>query len=288
LVEEVFRLIAVATPTWLVLENVLNMLSLHRGSAIAHITRRLEDDGWNWAYRTVDSQYFGVPQRRRRVFLVASREEDPRRVLFADDAPPTTRPRLHPEYGFYWTEGNTGLGWGDGIVPTLKGGSKLGISSPPAVWRRNAPNGLAIVRPSISSGEQLQGFPAGWTDHVPREGNRWKLVGNAVSVPVAKWLGRRLADPGDALPVDVAYLPESTSWPRAAANVGGERQSWSVSERPVLARRTSLGNVLDTHSATPLSLVATRGFATRLAGSRLRERVSGFVDALDQHVIAMS
>ena len=30
---------------------------------------------------------------------------------------------------------------------------------------------------------------------------RWKLVGNAVTVPVAKWIGNRLIDPGS--PVDV-------------------------------------------------------------------------------------
>ena len=28
-------------------------------------------DGWSWAYRTLDAQYWGVPQRRRRIFLVA-------------------------------------------------------------------------------------------------------------------------------------------------------------------------------------------------------------------------
>jgi len=37
-------------------------------------------------YRVVDSRFTGVPQRRRRVILLASATEDPRRVLFADDA----------------------------------------------------------------------------------------------------------------------------------------------------------------------------------------------------------
>src|SRR5262249_8725864 len=87
LVREVFRLVEAANPRWVVLENVRNMLSLHSGRPIRDVTRWFEDHGWNWAYRTVDSQHFGVRQRRRRVFVVASRSEAPRGVLFADDAP---------------------------------------------------------------------------------------------------------------------------------------------------------------------------------------------------------
>jgi DNA (cytosine-5)-methyltransferase 1 len=33
----------------------------------------LADLGYGWAYRVLDAQYFGVPQRRRRVFIVAGR-----------------------------------------------------------------------------------------------------------------------------------------------------------------------------------------------------------------------
>ena len=36
--------------------------------------------------------------------------------------------------GFYWTEGLRGLGWAVDSVPTLKGGSSIGIPSPPAIW----------------------------------------------------------------------------------------------------------------------------------------------------------
>jgi len=39
--------------------------------------------------------------------------------------------------------------------------------------------------------ESLQGFPAGWTDGIPQSA-RERTVGNAVTVPVAKWLGERI------------------------------------------------------------------------------------------------
>lgn len=277
LVRDVFRLIAKRPPTWVVLENVPNMLSLHGGMPIKQITSWFDEQGWNWAYRTVDSRHFGVRQRRRRVFVVASRSEDPRTVLFADDAPPRSGRRSHRAYGFYWTEGNRGLGWGEGITPTLKGGSKLGIASPPGVWLREQCPGKAIARPSIEAGERLQGFPSGWTEVVERDGVRWKLVGNAVTVPVAKWLGARLLAPR-------RQFDGARWWPLAAASVGGVRESWAVSERPLpVSPRASLASVLHQYGAQPLSLGATRGFATRLKASRLRSRTD-FVDALDDHI----
>jgi DNA (cytosine-5)-methyltransferase 1 len=235
LVGEVLRLIKRNTPTWLVLENVPNMLSLHDGAAMHHIVAALDDLKWNWAYRTVDSRHFGVRQRRRRVFLVASPSEDPRSVLFADETGPAGPVRPNA-YGFYWTEGNRGLGWGDGVTPTLKGGSKLGIPSPPGVWMPGELEGHAVARPSISAGERLQGFRAGWTATTPRVGERWKMVGNAVTVPVAQWIGDRLREPGDPVDVPTRKLAPTAKWPAAASSVAGYREGWRLSERPRAVR----------------------------------------------------
>jgi DNA (cytosine-5)-methyltransferase 1 len=286
LIREVFRLVSRRTPRWLVLENVPNMLALHQGAPIRFIAQWLEEHRWHWAYRTVDSQNFGVRQRRRRTYLVASRTEDPRSVLFADNAPPLSARATHSAFGFYWTEGNRGLGWGEGVTPTLKGGSKLGIASPPGVWLHERGIGDAIARPTISAGERLQGFPSGWTDAVNREGERWKLVGNAVTVPVAKWIGGRLVNPGDQVSVERRPFDDLKGWPKAAANVGGVREAWSLSERPVqISARASLASIMEKYGTVPLSIGATRGFATRLKASRLRSH-AGFIEALDAHIDA--
>lgn len=288
LVREVFRLVAASNPKWVVLENVPNMLSLDGGAPIRDITRWFDDCGWNWAYRTVDSQHFGVRQRRRRVFVVASQTEDPRTVLFADETEKVGAGRGHTAYGFSWTEGNRGLGWGHGITPTLKGGSARGIASPPAVWRVGETAGRAIARPSIEVGERLQGFRAGWTSNVAKEGERWKLVGNAVTVPVASWIGSRLKDPGTPVDVPRQPLKVGARWPTAASSVRGTRDSWQVSERPLVIRqRSTLDGMLSLYGASPLSLGATRGFAERFKASQLR-RPPGFVGALDAHIRAMS
>src|SRR5262249_14009134 len=74
LVGEVFRLIQgmKKEPRWLLLENVPFMLQLDRGRAMTFLTHTLEELGFKWAYRTVDTQAFGLPQRRQRVLVLAS------------------------------------------------------------------------------------------------------------------------------------------------------------------------------------------------------------------------
>ena len=47
------------------------------------ITDEFERRGYRWAYRVVDTYGFGLPQRRERVYLVASREVVPAAVLLA-------------------------------------------------------------------------------------------------------------------------------------------------------------------------------------------------------------
>ncbi|MED5801246.1 DNA cytosine methyltransferase [Gordonia sp. Z-3] len=284
LIRHVFRLIEKSAPTWLVLENVPNMLTLHGGAPIRAVTDWLQEHKWNWAYRVVDSRHFGVRQRRRRVILVASKTEDPRTVLFADEAGVRDVKRAHGAYGFYWTEGNRGLGWGEGVTPTLKGGSKLGIASPPAVWRPGGQVGQAIARPSIEAGERLQGFRAGWTSSVAKQGVRWKLVGNAVTVPVASWLGQRLVDPAVTVDVPRRAIVVGSRWPTAASWVGGEAEAWALSERPLSKPcELTLEGVLDRYGAEPLSLAATAGFTRRLEASTLRRRPD-FNAALHAHV----
>ena len=63
LIDSVFRLITPikTAPTWLLLENVPFLLRLNKGKAIQRITDALEELGWNWAYRLVDTQAFGLP-----------------------------------------------------------------------------------------------------------------------------------------------------------------------------------------------------------------------------------
>ena len=46
-----------------------------------HLIAEIEELGYSWAYRVVDIRSFGLPQRRQRVVIVASRSENPCNVL---------------------------------------------------------------------------------------------------------------------------------------------------------------------------------------------------------------
>lgn len=69
---EFHRIITNTLPRWVVIENVPGLLSSNKGEDFAVILRGLVECGYGVAWRILDAQYFGIPQRRRRVFIVGS------------------------------------------------------------------------------------------------------------------------------------------------------------------------------------------------------------------------
>ena len=286
-VGELFELLDRRPVRWVVIENVYFMLHLGKGSAIEHILDRLEQRGYRWAYRVVNSRAFGLPQRRRRVFIVASQSCDPRDVLLADDAGVRTWPDVDMAYpiGFYWTEGRTGHGLTADAVPPLKAGSTLAIPCPPAVL---LPSGR-VATPTIEAVERLQGFPGGWTSVLRAKStqrHRWRLLGNAVSVPVAEWIGHRLENPGCYDGSGDTPLDTAKSWPNAAWNVDGRRVAARVTEYPVGRRRGRISAFATEHWPN-LSQRALRGFTRRAREGRLKYP-PGFLDTLEANLSMVS
>jgi DNA (cytosine-5)-methyltransferase 1 len=286
LVGEVFRLLQRQRAQWLLIENVPFMLRLAGGRALEVIISALELYGYKWAYRVVDARAFGVPQRRERVYILASLDHDPTNVLLVDDVDPPEAVEWAPgrSFGFYWTEGIRGLGAAVDSVPTLKGGSTIGIPSPPAIV---LPDGN-VITPDIRDMERLQGFPVDWTlpaETTGRRGQRWKYVGNAVSVNVASWIGRRLRAPGKYDGREDLALRENMSWPNAAWNIGTGRRVAEVSAWPARRAMKPIHDFLE-FERKPLSLRATTGFLERAQRANLRfpER---FLATLNEHRLRM-
>lgn len=284
LVDHVFRLVDRSGVGTVFLENVSFMLRLDKGAAMRRLTAAFDERGYRWAYRVVNTLAW-LPQRRERVYFVASLGVvDPAEVLFADDAAMPAWPTALTTHahGFYWTEGRGGLGWAPDAVPTLKNGSTVGIASPPAVLM---PDGR-VIKPAIEDAERLQGFPAGWTEPsvaVERRA-RWRLVGNAVSVPAAEWLGRRLASPGSYdTALDVG--PVGQAWPKAARSTAAGAVEVSASQYPERRERPPL-HVFLQRPGDLLSARATRGFLSRTERGSLRF-VPGFIDAVRTHLARM-
>jgi DNA (cytosine-5)-methyltransferase 1 len=286
LVTHVFRLLDASPrkPNTVVLENVAFSLNLQKGKAVRYVTSELAARGYRWAYRVLDTREFGLPHRRRRIFIVGMLEGDPGNVLFdgiergaAEDGPPS-------HIGFYWTEGNRGVGWTPDAVPPLKGGSSLSIPSPPAIWAMET--GL-FQTPGIEDAERLQGFGAGWTaaarDEEKGDRGRWRLIGNAVSVPVAMWLGQRIAG-SDFGVVEYQDRGIETATQHNAAWGGPDQTSRYIplaAEGPGTAKRVSVGT-FGLKDARPLSSRAAEGFLRRYMKSGLTKN-QDFARALATH-----
>ncbi len=246
-----------------VFENVPFMLHLEKGAAMRWLTETLEGLEYKWAYRVLDTMNFGLPHRRRRVYLVACRKIDPRGVLFCESGSCEEIPAPSREVpvGFYWTEGKSGVGFTVDGIPPLKVGSGVGIPSPPAVL---FPDG-AVLTPGITACERLQGFDAGWTDLADSpqgRGVRWRLVGNAVSVPVARWVASRILDPGEPPDLDDRAIGPGERWPNSAWNVGGGPRRVADNGKPVDSRHLGIQAFRDS-SWSMLSDRALNGFIGR-------------------------
>lgn len=211
---EFARLVDSARPSWVVVENVAGLLSSNRGEDLATIVGTLADCGYGWAYRVLDSQYFGVAQRRRRVFIVGHiGAGSAAEVLLEPEGLPGDSAPCRPEGEAVAALTANGVGTcgaddnqaqaghlvavsvaenqrGElvtaSVTPALSGGGGKPGQGYPAVM-----TGCAVRKVTPLECERLQGFPDGWTDNLS-DTRRYRALGNAVTVNVAEWIGRRI------------------------------------------------------------------------------------------------
>ena len=112
-----------------------------------------------------------------------------------------------------------------------------------------------------------------------------KLIGNAVSVPVAEWIGRRLANPTGETPIGVE-LERGVPWPRAAWGHKRKVYAIDVSTFPIRVETPSLREFLR-FPRIPLSQRAASGFLSRALTSGLRFEV-GFLEDVRRHAQRMA
>jgi DNA-cytosine methyltransferase len=83
------KIVRTVQPKWFIFENVPGLLSSDGGRDFATFLGEVAKCGYGFAYRVLDAQYFGVPQRRRRVFVVGHIDGDWRSaaaVLFESES----------------------------------------------------------------------------------------------------------------------------------------------------------------------------------------------------------
>lgn len=102
LFRDYLRIVAALRPKTLVMENVPGMLTIGGGTIISAIDRKLGVLGYKIAIRVLYAEDFGVPQQRRRVFLVASRVGNPLSLFPAGTHGPAVKPSEASEYVHRW------------------------------------------------------------------------------------------------------------------------------------------------------------------------------------------
>ncbi|MDR2692681.1 MAG: DNA cytosine methyltransferase [Chitinispirillales bacterium] len=159
----------------------------------------------NVAWRVLDAKFFGVPQQRRRLYLLAGGKEfAPDVVLFE------RRTAAFPDY----PKSDLTFSKDGHMFDVFREYTDCIYSSYGTKWNGNAAayNGsLYIVqdnrirRLSPLECERLMGFPDNYTDIANASlTNRYQAIGNSWAVPVIKWIGTRLTDYlcGKLLPFD--------------------------------------------------------------------------------------
>jgi len=196
-------IIAKYNPRWIIWENVPGVLSsISNGqSDFGNFLTGLAKLGYSCAYRVLDAQYFGVPQRRRRVFVVGYIGEDwrpPYAVLFEPTAIIKSdgiwNGECHEQKIIYTS--NDARGHESG---------KISKNIFPTITRGNASKLLIIEKKSIRYATPIEverafGFPDNYTliswkgkskEECPKS-LRYGALGNSMVVPVMKWLGSRI------------------------------------------------------------------------------------------------
>jgi len=119
-------------PQWCVWENVPGVLSSNGGRDFGSFLGALVELGYGFSYRVLDAQHFGVPQRRRRVFVVGCLGNwiSPAKVLFEPESlrrnPPKSKSKKQSAPAF--TSSSFG-GYGEGVGTIRASGGDLGGGS---------------------------------------------------------------------------------------------------------------------------------------------------------------
>lgn len=194
---EFARLVKKRKPKWLILENVPGLLNSHQGEDFRCILKELDELGYGVSWRVFDAKYFGTPQRRRRVYIVASLGNlSSARVLFEEGAVRVVAKaglgekvssskitRKGDEEANYFAIQHASIGRKASAGPQAKGFRNDGETytldsrgSADAVCTTSTP---FRVRKATGISKGL-------------DGNRYRAIGNAVNVSVIEWLGKRI------------------------------------------------------------------------------------------------
>ena len=299
----VFRLLQLARtlrPTWLLLENVPGLLSVRGGRDFGALLCAVEDAGYVAAWRVLDAQWFGVPQRRRRVFLLARRAgasgPDPAAILLES----TGVPGRDPAGGATWEDvaRPVATGSGGGRVGDLDTG--VLISAPVTAREQKGPDsdclsGQLILANTVRACDGHHGW----------SGGRGDGADNLIADPISAHEGKTYSHEGrnnfrlrNVIAFDMAQLTHPEN--RSVLEDGRPMPTLALHSKPHVAsvalRGRDGGSQLELRdddvahtlrdgsgggSSTPMVLTA----GVRRLTPRECERLQGFPDDWTRHAV---
>ncbi len=153
LFHEFMRLADELAPRWVLIENVPGLLSSNEGRDMGTVVGTLGELGYGWAYRILDAQYFGVAQRRRRVFIVGRAGDAARacQVLFEPESGAG-----HPPPSRQAGEGAAGAATdGAGVTGTLRSHMRPGSNSLSGTVAATLNSGVPELARCVTTGQRL-------------------------------------------------------------------------------------------------------------------------------------
>jgi len=184
-------------PRWVIIENVPGLLNSHQGKDFQILLQKLDELGYGVSWRVFDAKYFGTPQRRRRVYVVASLGNlRSAQVLFESEpfeiahrAGIGKRETLTRCNGENFPEANcfviqhASIGRKSAAGPQAKGYRNDGESY--TLDSRGTADAVCATAHAfrVRDSSRISGA---------LDGNRYRAIGNAVCVHIVKWIGQRI------------------------------------------------------------------------------------------------
>ncbi|MCP2072228.1 UNVERIFIED_ORG: DNA (cytosine-5)-methyltransferase 1 [Pseudomonas lini] len=182
---EVIRILKETQPRWVVLENVVNLLAINDSQDFETVIGALAQCGYVGCWRVLDAQYFGVPQQRRRIFLVAGHRRMPPIELLADAAPVEAIP---PASGkIPWSR--PADAWAANTLLAKKAGSQIAMGcttfiAHPNRWHQMAERQRTSENDGLCLGLDAANLAEAFA------------AGNAVVTQIAQWIAEKLIKAG--------------------------------------------------------------------------------------------
>ena len=251
---EMLRVAKEAGAHTLIGENVPNLLTINKGADFRFVMEALTAEQYSYiGWRVLNARQFGLPQQRRRLFIVASRYLEHAQSIHSHVPLMEERKASPGVSAFYWTGGKRSLCFCRGYSPALKiGATDNNGRSPVAVLMGNQ-----IRKLSALESLKLQGF-ADLDDrhfHLSRS-TVLRMAGNAVPRPMGRFVVQAVAAtaPPDGFRTGFGVVSESGLYENGLP--------WSISHAmsPLAA---NLGDFLDIESGDSLSSQAAAGLLVR-------------------------